>query len=67
MLTQVRKVVGYCPQFDALLEKLTVQETLYMYGRLRGVPESRLGRTVDDVTDKLLLKSYVNKLAGNLR
>ena len=33
---------GYCPQFDALLQQLTGRETLYLYGRLRGVPENIL-------------------------
>lgn len=31
--------VGYCPQFDALLEFLTVQEHLELYARIKGVPE----------------------------
>ena len=33
---------GYCPQFDALLQQLTGRETLYLYARLRGVPEKVL-------------------------
>lgn len=31
--------IGYCPQFDALLEFLTVQEHLELYARIKGVPE----------------------------
>lgn len=37
--------IGYCPQFDALLEFLTVQEHLELYGRIKGVPDYKL----DDV------------------
>uniref|UniRef100_S4RYR0 ABC transporter domain-containing protein n=1 Tax=Petromyzon marinus TaxID=7757 RepID=S4RYR0_PETMA len=42
ILTDIRKVqqrIGYCPQFDGLLEHMTGRETLWMYARLRGVPE----------------------------
>ena len=59
--------VGYCPQFDALIEKMTVRETLTMYARLRGVPERELGHTVTSLINKMLLADYTSKLAGNLR
>ncbi|KAL1473911.1 hypothetical protein MTO96_038379 [Rhipicephalus appendiculatus] len=34
--------IGYCPQGNALLEKLSAYECLYLFGRLRGVPEESL-------------------------
>jgi ATP-binding cassette subfamily A (ABC1) protein 3 len=37
--------IGYCPQFDALLEFLTVQEHLELYARIKGVADYR----IDDV------------------
>ncbi|KAI4457986.1 atp-binding cassette transporter subfamily a abca [Holotrichia oblita] len=37
-MKQVQKNVGYCPQFDALLDDLTGKETLIMYCLLRGLP-----------------------------
>lgn len=37
-MKEVYKNIGYCPQFDALLEDLTGKETLFMYCLLRGVP-----------------------------
>ncbi|MFS7977586.1 putative ABC-type sulfate transporter [Helianthus anomalus] len=46
-----RQLIGYCPQFDALLEFLTVQEHLELYARIKGVPESMLDNVV---MDKLL-------------
>lgn len=36
--------MGYCPQFDAIDELLTGREHLYLYARLRGVPESEIPR-----------------------
>jgi ATP-binding cassette subfamily A (ABC1) protein 3 len=35
---KVRKLIGYCPQFDALLDDLTVRETLKIFSLIRGVP-----------------------------
>jgi len=34
--------MGYCPQFDALDDLLTAKEHLYLYARLRGVPEDHI-------------------------
>lgn len=36
--SQVNKLIGYCPQFDALLEDLTGRETLIVFCLLRGIP-----------------------------
>ncbi|XP_071741723.1 ABC transporter A family member 1 [Rutidosis leptorrhynchoides] len=46
-----RQLIGYCPQFDALLEFLTVQEHLELYARIKGVPDYLLENVV---MDKLL-------------
>ncbi|GJQ67966.1 hypothetical protein Trydic_g16721 [Trypoxylus dichotomus] len=36
-MKKVHKHIGYCPQFDALLDDLTGKETLVMYCLLRGI------------------------------
>ncbi|XP_073151159.1 ABC transporter A family member 1 isoform X3 [Henckelia pumila] len=46
-----RRHIGYCPQFDALLEFVTVREHLYLYARIKGVQEYELERVV---TEKLV-------------
>lgn len=56
-----RRHIGYCPQFDALLEFLTVQEHLELYARIKGVPEYDLE---DVVMQKMLefdLMKHANK------
>ncbi|KAJ8624155.1 hypothetical protein MRB53_032685 [Persea americana] len=61
-----RRHIGYCPQFDALLEFLTVQEHLELYARIKGVPETRMK---DVVTEKLLqfdLWKHANKPSYSL-
>ncbi|KAF6777815.1 hypothetical protein AHF37_02502 [Paragonimus kellicotti] len=39
--------IGYCPQRSALHEFLTARETLYIYGRLRGLSGAQLTYTVN--------------------
>jgi len=34
--------IGYCPQFDALFEYLTVKEHLELYARIKGVVDHRI-------------------------
>ncbi|XP_022766657.1 ABC transporter A family member 1 isoform X5 [Durio zibethinus] len=56
-----RRHIGYCPQFDALLEYLTVQEHLELYARIKGVTDYRIN---DVVMEKLLefdLLKHANK------
>ena len=45
--------IGYCPQFDALLEFLTVREHLELYARIKGVADYNM----DDVCNRFLVSS----------
>ena len=62
-----RRLVGFCPQFDALIDQMTVRETLWMYARLRGIHASDIGRVVEKLIDQLTLRQYANREAGKLR
>ncbi|KAL1517916.1 hypothetical protein ABEB36_001616 [Hypothenemus hampei] len=67
-LKEMQKLIGYCPQFDALLDDLTARETLRMFALLRGIPES----DCDKVSEKLAadfdylehLNKQVKELSG---
>ncbi|XP_050415060.2 phospholipid-transporting ATPase ABCA3 [Patella vulgata] len=61
-IQKVQENMGYCPQFDALIDQMTGVETLYMYGRLKGIPENQLKGVVYSLIDILMLKKYANKL-----
>lgn len=37
-LDKARCDIGYCPQFDALLENLTAKEHLFLYAAIKGIP-----------------------------
>ncbi|KAG8506409.1 ATP-binding cassette sub-family A member 3 [Galemys pyrenaicus] len=61
---KVRQRMGYCPQFDALLDHMTGRETLIMYARLRGVPERYLDACVENALRGLLLEPHAGRLVG---
>ena len=63
----VRRLLGYCPQFDALLDLLTVREHLELYARIKGVPEGApLRKVVDAKIRELQLDDFEHKYAGTL-
>jgi len=64
---QVQRHVGYCPQFDALIDLMTGRETLYMFARLHGIPESCISATVQQLVRDLLLCPYVDQLVSSYR
>lgn len=61
---EVRQMIGYCPQFDALFDKLTAREHLFLYARLKGVPEDLLEPFANGLLQFLGLMPYADKLAG---
>ncbi|XP_060722830.1 retinal-specific phospholipid-transporting ATPase ABCA4 isoform X1 [Tachysurus vachellii] len=63
-ILDVHQNMGYCPQFDAMDELLTGREHLYLYARLRGVPESEISRVAQWCIDKIGLSEYAGLCAG---
>ena len=49
-LTEARRSIGYCPQFDALNPLLTGRETLRFYARLRGLSENSVRKVDTDLS-----------------
>ena len=39
--------MGYCPQFDALLDNLTAREHLFLYAAIKGIPKEMREKLVD--------------------
>ena len=63
-MTKVQALLGYCPQFDALIREMTGVETLKLYGRLRGVPAGQLNDTVHTLIKRVMLEEHANKQCG---
>lgn len=41
-MKKVHQRIGYCPQFDALIDDLTGRETLRLFALCRGIPKDKL-------------------------
>ncbi|NP_080734.3 ATP-binding cassette, sub-family A (ABC1), member 14 isoform X2 [Mus musculus] len=65
-ILKVRSKVGYCPQFDALLDYMTSREILTMYARVWGIPENSIRAYVDNLLKMLYLKPQADKFIYTL-
>jgi ABC-type multidrug transport system ATPase subunit len=63
---KARRHLGYCPQFDALPDKLTVRETLALYARIRGVPGGEVNATVEIMIQKMCLENHASQRCEHL-
>ena len=70
-LEQVRKVLGFCPQFNVLYDDLTVGEHLYFYARVRGVDKKLLKDDIErmliDTNLTVKRNEPVRSLSGGMR
>lgn len=57
----VRKLIGYCPQYDALLTDLTGRETLVIFSLLRGIPKSDADLVIEKMAADLGLTKHLDK------
>eukprot|EP00551_Chaetoceros_affinis_P007272 CAMPEP_0203672206 /NCGR_PEP_ID=MMETSP0090-20130426/7774_1 /ASSEMBLY_ACC=CAM_ASM_001088 /TAXON_ID=426623 /ORGANISM="Chaetoceros affinis, Strain CCMP159" /LENGTH=2044 /DNA_ID=CAMNT_0050537473 /DNA_START=44 /DNA_END=6178 /DNA_ORIENTATION=- len=60
-----RKNIGFCPQIDPLLDLMTGRETLTMFGKLRGIPDSVLDDSVTNLLESLTLTPHADKVSEN--
>jgi ABC-type multidrug transport system ATPase subunit len=63
---ELRKLVGFCPQHDALESLLTPRETLCLYAHIKGVPTEHIPAEVEGLLRDLDLKMFEHKQAGTL-
>lgn len=61
-----RKMIGYCPQFDAIFTGLTVLEHLQIYGSLKGIKRNVIGQLIDKAIKDMDLEDYRHIAANNL-
>jgi ATP-binding cassette subfamily A (ABC1) protein 1 len=62
----VRKQIGYCPQFDALLDLMTVREHLELYARIKGYRGESLSEEVDSKISMMHLEEFEDSRAAQL-
>ena len=65
-IDKVREDLGYCPQFDALIESLTVYEQLELFYDLKSLSSEKKEAAINNKIDELDLREYADKLSGTL-
>ncbi|KAG1683894.1 ATP-binding cassette sub-family A member 17 [Nymphon striatum] len=64
-ISEVHKRLGYCPQFDAHIDEFTGSETLRLFARLRGMPESDIDSVIKKLSRDLSFENELHKLTRN--
>ena len=60
------KDLGYCPQFDYLVDFLTVKETLELFASIRGLRRANAKDIIKKILDNFKLHEFKKTLVQNL-
>ena len=64
--SELSSVFGYCPQFDAIFEYMTVYENLEFYGKIKGIKLEYLDKVINAMIEEMSLSEFTNKISGRL-
>lgn len=59
-------MIGYCPQHDAIFTLMTVEEHLWFYAKIKGIPASKRHEVIERAIKELNLSENRTKPAGTL-
>ena len=59
-------MIGYCPQPNLIFDYMSVEEHLYYYAKIKGIPQSRRKQLVEQAISQLSLQEQRKKAAGTL-
>ena len=60
-MNQVHQRIGYCPQFDALLDDLTGRETLRIFALLKGIPRRDISIVIAQLAEEFAFTKHLDK------
>jgi ATP-binding cassette subfamily A (ABC1) protein 3 len=63
-MTDVRRRIGYCPQYNGLIDLMTGAEMIAFFARLRGVREEDIAALVPQLVKDFDLEMICNKPCG---
>ncbi|XP_075906360.1 phospholipid-transporting ATPase ABCA1-like [Nelusetta ayraudi] len=70
-LSAIRQNLGVCPQHNVLFSMLTVEEHIWFYGRLKGLPEERVKAEMEQIVNDVGLPhkrtSRTSTLSGGMQ
>ena len=61
-----RCLIGYCPQFDAIFDNLTVRQHLEFYSQIKGVREDYREELINKQINEMDLNVFTHVNAGEL-
>ena len=64
--SELSSIFGYCPQFDAIFEYMSVYENLEFYGKIKGIKPEYLNQVVMAMIEEMSLGEFTKKIAGRL-
>jgi ATP-binding cassette subfamily A (ABC1) protein 3 len=64
--SEVRSMFGYCPQFDAIFEFMTVYENLKFYSYIKGVDPAKTDELIEAMLESMMLSNYKDKVSRRL-
>jgi ABC-type multidrug transport system ATPase subunit len=56
--------IGFCPQTDPLFDLMTARETLWFYGRIRGIEPKTLAGRVETLITQVGLLNFADRTSG---
>ncbi|XP_075538589.1 phospholipid-transporting ATPase ABCA3-like isoform X1 [Dermacentor variabilis] len=62
----VRQAVGYCPQHFALYREMTVEENLWLFGRIRGMSDTQTADSLQLIVMSFQMLEYKETLVKRL-
>ena len=62
----IKNQFGYCPQYEAIFEYLTVYENLEFYAKLKGVRQECLNELITALIREMRLQEFTQKISGRL-
>lgn len=60
-MKEVHKIIGYCPQFDALIDDMTGRETLKLFALSRGIPRLELHQVIKNISNDFNFAKHLDK------
>ncbi|XP_030949383.1 ABC transporter A family member 2-like isoform X5 [Quercus lobata] len=64
-MSNIRKLIGVCPQFDILWDALSGQEHLYLFASIKGLPPNYIEWIAHKLLDEVRLAESANGRAGS--
>ncbi|KAM4107078.1 hypothetical protein ACB094_04G115600 [Castanea mollissima] len=64
-MSNIRKLIGVCPQFDILWDALSGQEHLYLFASIKGLPPNYIESIAHKLLDEVRLTESANGRAGS--